>query len=306
MPNTPPPAGSGGGSTGYLGQIAAKYAAAGGAPTGGAGPVQDPPVYTGHTQGLLDPITGAPKPFTVNPKNPNSRVTKPASQMIGEFSTWSNKRKKELARKLAMAGYFGSPRVSESLDDFVASIPLAQLEQAWQNVVLEAAQKNANGIWVTPGQVIQNQIDYNRDAAKGTSLESWYSGKAAKSNEPNPNRTEKYTSVSRDIFSASEAKAVIREVLQKELGRDPTEEEFQDFKDALQTEQQQNPTRTVQSTVYRDGDPVRTSSTTTGGIDPGEFALEQAQANPDWAEWQAVGTYFPAAMNALGAGIPGA
>lgn len=291
-----PSAGTGGASTGYLGTVNSAMAA-----SAQSAPNQDPPVWTGHTGGLLDPITGAPKPYT------NTRhVGKPASQVVGEFDKWSNEKKKKLAKRLALAGYFGGPRAGESLDEFVATIPLADLEKAWAQVVLDTAQKNANGVWVTPEQLIQNQIDYNRSAAKGTDFESFYSGKSPSAAEKDPNRTEKFTSYSRDIFSASQARGLIREVLQKELGRDPTEEEFQDFKDALQTEQQQNPTRTVQSTVYRDGDPVSQSTTSTGGIDPAQFALEQAQANPSWAEWQAVGTYFPAAMNALGAGVAGA
>lgn len=280
-------------ATGYSAQI----------PSGGPAQV-DPPVWTGGTfdEGAKGrgPVNANMDPFTVHRKPESSK------QVIGEFSRWTNKRKKNLARRLALAGYFGAPRVGESLDDFVASIPLAQLEEAWGQVVMETAQKNANGVWVTPDQNIQQQIDYNQSAAKGTSLEGWYTGASGGTEGEDPNRTEKFVSVSRDIFSASQAKGLIRGVLQQELGRDPTAEEFEDFITALQTKQRENPTRTVQRTIYRDGDPVRQSTTSTGGIDPAEFALEQAQANPDWAEWQAIGTYFPAVMNTLGAGVPGA
>lgn len=289
---------AGTGSTGYLSSIAASYAAAGGGmPTGGGSASQDPPVWTGHTTGLLDPITGAPKPYTNTRKVPHR-----ASEVIGEFDSWSLKRKKALARKLIQAGYL--PATGSSLDEAVANIPLADLEKAWQSVVMETAQKNANGIWVTPQQLIQQRVDYALDAAKGTKMEDFLKGTTPKEEKPFSG-TKEFTSVSRDIFSASEAKGVIRGVLQQELGRDPTAEEFQDFIDALQTEQRQNPSRTTTSTVYREGDAVSQSSTTTGGIDPGEFALQQAQANPDWAEWQAVGTYFPAAMDTLGAGVQG-
>lgn len=278
-------------ATGYSSQI----------PSGG--PQQDMPVWTGGTfdEGAKGhAVVNADMDAPIVHRKPVS-----ANEVIGKFNSWSNKRKKALAKKLAQAGYFGTPPQGMSLDDFVARIPLAQLEEAWGQVVMETAQKNANGVWVTPEQNIQQQIDYNRSAAAGTELEGFFTGKAG-AEKAGFTGTKKQTSISRDIFSASEAKGLIRGVLQQELGRDPTAEEFDDFIDALRTRQRKNPTESTTAQVYRKGDLIRSETTTTGGISPTEYAAEWAQSQPDWAEWQAVGTYFPTVLNTLGAGVPGA
>jgi len=90
-----------------------------------------------------------------------------------------------------------------------------------------------------------------------------------------------------------------RQVLQQELGRDPTAAELRSYTIAVNQAAQANP---VVTRTANDGtDPANTvsSSTTSGGIDPQQVILDQVRQDPEHAQYQASTLYYQAALNAL-------
>lgn len=81
------------------------------------------------------------------------------------------------------------------------------------------------------------------------------------------------------------------------VGRAPTDSEVRKFVDSYNAEARSSPPRESVE-IGEDGTQF---VTTTGGVDPGEFAEEHIQENPDYADYQAVAYYMPALEQALGA-----
>lgn len=230
------------------------------------------------------------------------------------FEGWSDKKKRTLARRLALGGFFSdSPNQGETLNEFLSHQTLGDVSNAYLTLLTAAGSRYTQAnIKVTPEQLLQQNIDFNRGNPGGGPFAPDKDGGSGGTGSPYANKTIKHTDVSKsiDIYSPSDARWLIRQVLSDQLDREPTEDEFADFIDALQEEAREHPTtsRTTTRTKYDEfGSPMDTSTRTVsrGGFNPNEFAVEYAQSQPGWAEWQAVGTYFPAAMAALGAGVPG-
>lgn len=301
-------------STSMLNSLSQQYAAARAASPQPAS--SEPSVYLGmdSVHVIAPPERGNAPLFRERQGDVPVPQTKTLSQMMTDFDHWNIKRKQDMARKLALAGFLGSPYKGETLDEFVKRQDYISVEQGYAQLLQSASSRYAAGQKVSPNQLLNQYIDYNKST--GLFAGSAGAGGAGGTGSPyaNQTRTETNTSKSVDIWSPMDAKGLARATLQRELGRDPTQAEFEDFVAALQAKQRANPavTRTTNTTKYdKYGSPVNTnsSSTTTGGLTAqgiDEFATEQAQANPGWAEWQAVGTYFPAVMQMLGAGVPGA
>lgn len=250
------------------------------------------------------PQTRVPTPNS--PDRPYQVVDRPATKSVTdlmlEFEEMSNKEKRKVAKRLALGGFFSdSPRMGESLEEFIARKSLGEVIDAYGRLLSEASGRFMSaGQQITPEALLQQYIDYNQGQGGGLF------GKGSGSGEPEPfTGTKKYTQTNIDIYSPTQARAVIRQVLMAELGREPTEDEFADFRDALNDEARENPTTTTQRTRYEEGEAVSSTSRTRGGVDAGEVATQWAQSQPGWAEWQAVGYYFPEALNALGAGVGG-
>lgn len=98
------------------------------------------------------------------------------------------------------------------------------------------------------------------------------------------------------ITNPTAARELISQALMQRLGRKPTEDEFKTFTGLLNAAEQKNPY--VTRTTYG-ADGQSTSSSTTGGVNAGQFIDEQAMKLPDYAMWQAVGTYGQALFGAL-------
>lgn len=282
-----PAAGSGGSSTGYLAGEAARLGV-----MAGAGPSVGPAVTTSTYGGATLRRSG-----TVI--EPGVRQT-PIAVLVTQFDQAPIKRKREMAEKLVRAGYLPPPAKGESMEDYLKRIPLATVRQAYAGLLEDTAQRNASGQPnLTPTDLLEQNIEYGKDFFK--SLD----GKGAGAGEDIPD-LKKQTQTSIDIYSPSQARGLIRNVLMQQLGREPTEDEFADFRDALNDEQRENPVTSTTRYAYDEyGRAVDSTTTSRGGIDEGEYATQWAQSQPGWAEWQAVGTYFPTLLNALGTGVPG-
>lgn len=252
--------------------------------------------------------TGAGTPFVYVGGSKAGPDYKSVDELVSEFEAMSNKRKKEMAKLLAMAGFLTG---GNDLQDTVESATLMEVTEAYSNLLQATAARMASGQQMRPEDLLDLNIRYNVEAA-GVEIDDddfskLYGKLTGQTGKP---RKEVRVDERLDIWSAQDARALARQTLQDVLGRDPSEDEYDEFVSALQTRQRQNPVTTKRVTRFdAQGNVVGTRSTSTGGMGAGaieEFARQQAEAAPDWAEWQAVGTYWPVLQQSLGSAVPGA
>lgn len=119
--------------------------------------------------------------------------------------------------------------------------------------------------------------------------------------------TRRQTSTRNRLTDPTSARAIIRSTLRERLGRAPSAEEYSAFIGALSSAEQANPIYTTDSATYTpdgQGGSEVTSSTSmsTGGLDPGGFAEEYAQAGSLGTEantFKVEGDFYNAAMQAI-------
>lgn len=279
---------------------------------------------------------GPGEPEVIRTGHPTSGQTKTKKtdnaedmgSMMEAFAKADVREQRRMALLLSMAGYAGSGSLEDAVEN-AREMTLGETLDAYNDLLSEAATRyTIHGLKVTPEQLLKQAIGYrlpagtqwdgDLDTLGGVTKELGISdGGVLGSEEPEEEpfsgtKSFTQTSVNRDIMDPADAKALTRAMLQRELGRDPTDDEFEDFISAIQYAQKVNPDRTTttQSTVYDEGEAVSssTNSTTRQGIGAegiADIALQKARANPNWAEWQAVGTYAPALFEALGATVAG-
>jgi len=161
--------------------------------------------------------------------------------------------------------------------------------KVWEQVVKQAAATySTTGKKVTPWALLQLR------------------GKSMVNGKPASKTT---TSTSIDEMDPAQAKVMIKNSLQQMLGRDPRQDEIDDFISKAQTIAAQNPQVTTTTTQYDfAGDPVSQQSTSKGGGDvvtaKAQLAAEQAAEDaPDYAQYQAAGVYAPWMFEALSSPI---
>jgi hypothetical protein len=254
------------------------------------------------------------------------------SEVLANFDKLGIVEQRQMAAYLALAGYLpagGSDATYEDIDAAALSAPLGAVRAAYEDLIKDAMDRQANiGQKISPTQLLERSIAY-RLAGDGIKWNGKFGslnnvlnfqslgGKGTKKDE-GPQTGDKKTvtqvSTTRDILDPEDAKGLTRAMLQQELGRDPTQAEYEDFIAMLQHAQSSNPTtsKTTAQMVYDEqGGGWRTvsdSTTTHQGISSQgleQMAYEKATQQPDWAEWQAMGTYAPALFSALGATVPG-
>ena len=240
--------------------------------------------------------------------------TQTITQAMKEFDRWSPKRKRMMARRMAIAGFFEDElNEGQTLDDFLARLSLSDVEDAYSDLLLVAANKYAAGIDVSPQELLKQHESYRQRSAQAAGQSFGSAPGEAKQKpfkHPLAGKTTKTRQRVIDVYSPEDAKGLARSVLQRELGRDPTEEEFADFVSALNEEQRDNPSVTKTITEHgKRGQVIDRKVIRKGGMGANamrEFATDWAESQPGAAEWQAIGTYFPAAINTLGSTVPGA
>lgn len=118
-----------------------------------------------------------------------------------------------------------------------------------------------------------------------------------------PNRTE--TQIHRSVTEVSEGEAwaSIQGTLSQMLGRDPTDQETRDFTYRMNRLASTNPQISKTVAQYKNGELASTTTHTDPGFtaaDMAEEAYDDAQSDPDYAEYRAGSYYFNALMSALG------
>lgn len=279
-----------------------------------AGPQQSsgPLVYVSYNETVqpLNPQTGAPRPYSVPQKIKQDSYVDPGV-LISQFDSWSQKRKRSMARRLARGGFIPvAVRKDETLEEYLDRLPLQAIRKGYENLLMQAvdAYMVDPGTKLGPQKLLSQAVEYNRGKIFSDDGGSAEPNRSAASIRANTTQTTKQTT--RDIYSPADAETLARAVVEQELGRVPTEEEYADFVSALNAVQKENPSVTKTRSHYDKFGRLDDQSTTrSGGMSSSavqQFATDWAEQQPSAAEWQAIGTYYPALLQALGAVVPGA
>ena len=226
----------------------------------------------GRHPGDLDPRPG-PTPAVDKTMN--------AADAVGSFWTWTDAQRKA----------FGDHLVALGLATAADATRTPVLLSAWTDAVDAAANfytwsKGAKK--VTPW-----------DALSGIAGIEGTVGKAA-------GGARSYTSTSIDLTSPEAAKALITDELSKRLGRAANDDEVSAFTNTLNNAQKASPTVTQTTQSADQAVQGSSSSTTSGRVDAaaaGQMATDYAKSRPDYAEYQAAGTYMNYLFKALQAPV---
>ena len=199
-----------------------------------------------------------------------NHVFVPASKAVNQIFE-SDSYREQVAKQMIAAGILDP---SQEHDLFA-------ITDAWTKVVDQAAMFQTAGAGKTPLEVLKLiRVQQKATAAR----------KAATT-------TDDQTSVQH----WSDAPTAVKDVLQRMLGRDPTDAEQATYQAGLNAAAAANPTR--QHTVnHVDAQGNTTSSTTSsGGIDPTQVLGSMAERDPEYGAYQASTTYMDALKQAIGA-----
>lgn len=280
-----------------------------------------PYVYTGKGEGVR--TTGHPTSPVYTASTYDKKAT--VEDLVRKFERLDRKDQRALAFQLVLAGYTPGKAVKvEDAAEEARNMSLGEVADAYTNLLDVAAGRYAVGQKVTPDQILAREIAYrlpgkvewdgNLGSLSSALNEAGISTKATEKEEDLAGTfTSTSRDVTRDIMDPNDAMALTRGMLQRELGRDPTKAEFEDFISTIQYAQRVNPTvgtNRLTQTTDSEGRIIDTKSVTNvqqgiGAEGLADVALREARSNPSWAEWQAVGVYGPALEDALGATIRG-
>ena len=310
--NVPPPAGTGGAVS--------------------AGAQAEPLIYAGsytHTSSRAgnyeyNPHTWAGQPVTTD-------KTYTLTQAMKKFDKLSAAQQHNMYRLLLIAGFAGGSPSLDKVDEYVKESTQGDVREAYFNLLQTANDVYQNGHMLkTPEDILKEQVAYRLSGegvkwdGKLSSLDDGVTdylksaGIDTGSTIPKGGTyTTKSTSTTVDLMNPMDAKNMTRGMLQKQLGRDPTQAEYEDFLAAVNAAEHANPTTTSSTTTDTYGldnnqnlrlTNSHTSNTSHQGIGAQgieQLMYEKAISNPSWAEWQAMGTYAPALFASLGSSVPG-
>lgn len=109
-----------------------------------------------------------------------------------------------------------------------------------------------------------------------------------------------------NLTDPATAKALVNDVLSRQLGRAATDEEVTAFTDVLHQAQYANPTITTQTGTSDENGNTTQSSVTTGGIDAAglsQIVTDKAMKSPEHGAYQAAATYLPEFFQAIQAPV---
>jgi len=200
-----------------------------------------------------------------------------------------------------------------------ADASTSDVDRVWIEAVGMSADLYAAGYYFAPWEALELMRD-NKGAEGGSGPRN---GTFSTSNNSTSTTRSNSTDRNVDLSSASEARAFLLQAAERELGRAATSDEIAAFRRALNAEEQANPeirkttgvttsTETGTATdVVEMGETVSSSrntntsqssdsdTTTSGGMDRGQFAIDTARSANDYAEYQAATTYMNTMFAAL-------
>lgn len=237
--------------------------------------------------------------------------TASVSQMFENLDNMSIKEQHNLYTQLLVAGYSSSTVPLDKIAELVTQSSFIDLVDSYTIFLKELSDRySTRNQEITPDELLKQRISYRFKQAGiewDGNLNSLNLDVLIGEDDLSGTRTSTYTS--KDFMDPMDAKSLVRATLQRELGRDPTTAEYEDFVASIHAAEARDPSRTTQTTTTdSEGRVVTQNSVTQQGMTQagiGQLALEKAQRNPDWAEWLAMGTYAPALFAALGSTVPG-
>lgn len=102
-------------------------------------------------------------------------------------------------------------------------------------------------------------------------------------------------------FNEMQLRSSARQVLQSELGRNPTDSEMRAYTAAVNEAARRNPQTVMQQQTDNPDGSTSTSQVQSGGIDPQSIIQDMVKNTDEHDQFQAAAMYFPAAMSALNA-----
>lgn len=319
----PPPAGQPSASTSgsfasYLGEAQSIGASGGAGPMLGQGvggttayrmsrsqSFQDPFIYVGTTpRNRAGRNSGSnAAEFGANPQIQGSTL----SDLQREFIQMDAEKKRHWAYLMALTGYAGGSVAADPAKaaDFAKTAPLSQVISMHEAFLQDAAdQFNIYRRRITPDGLMNEMLSYRLGKSFSGDLNSVTPGGAG-----SLAGTHTTTSKSIDYLNPQDAKDMVRNMLQQQLGRDPSQAEYEDFLATVHGAEAANPaTSTTTYSTDAQGNTTNQSSVTHGGLTQSgvdQLLYEKAKSLPSWAVWQAVGTYAPALFQALDAPVSG-
>lgn len=207
---------------------------------------------------------------------------KSLSEAQGEFYRWSEDDRRKWGQHLLALGL---------IDDGDES-NWQTLKEMWFDVVSEAANLTTAGKRVDPWKAAELIAGSDRPGGAGGGASArGFTGSRSQ------------TSRSVDLTDPATAKALVNDVLSRQLGRAATDAEVEEFRNVLNTAERANPTVTSSTTTYQDGNAVSQSSTTSGGLGASgaQQVVEDAVSElPERQSYQAASLYFNALLGSLG------
>ena len=234
-------------------------------------------------------------------------IRKTPAQLLQEFENLSRKDFLKFRNILIAAGY-----VSEGADALA-------VRDAYEGLLGDVFELQQSGrTTLTPGSLLNNLIRMNGLDPKKIGGDEDFSTAIKEQAKPSSS-----TQTSVYDLTPEDARATLEAAMYQKLGRNPTDEEIEDFIAAAQTRAERNPTRVTQSfrpgVAGGEGDQVQVDreggqvvGTTVTNVDEGfdeeslvRMAEKRAMDAPDYGAYQSVSRFFPAFLNALGATAPG-
>lgn len=234
----------------------------------------EPMIYLGRSGATEKERTGQVAPSIRSIERRSEGRSVPLSEALSLFYEWDEGERREWGEYLVSIGRIDE----EDAGNFQV------LKSEWVTALEEAAQFSAAGKKVSPW-----------DSAK---LLAGVSGLADQ--DVKFNGTKSYTRKERNLANPADARELIREVVRDQIGRAPTEEEYQAFLSVLNEAQQANPSVVTDVDTFVNGEAVSTDTTTQSGIGSAGLAgivRDQARQMPDYGAYQAATRLWNSLLN---------
>lgn len=236
------------------------------------------------------------------------------SDLQRKFIQSNEANRKHWALLLALTGYAGSANAADprKAADFAKTAPLSDVLAMHQQFLQDAAnQFNLYRRKITPTGLMKEMLAFRFGDQFNGDLGSINANTVGSLGASGDSLAGTHTSTQRsvDFMSPEDAKGLVRGMLQQQLGRDPTQAEYEDFLATIHGAERANPS--VSKTTYTtddQGSVTNQSTTSRGGLNQSgyeQLLYEKAKKMPSWAIWQAVGTYAPALYAAMDSPISG-
>lgn len=279
--------------------------------SGGGGATPNPavvPLWINRTPQSLVPSSGGPTApgWTYNPDTGRVEQTSPAGTSVNPVWVKPPEPIQAYTADYAESAWINlTPEEQEAFAERAQKAGMWEpsdgpygLLRAWSQAVgmsasYNAARPNTQGQWISPWEALEKLAAHSIAGANGTvnGFTGWRS-----------QRTQQVVK-----FNEEQIGRTAKEVLQRELGRDPSEDEIRAYTVAANQAAARNPhlitERTRVTKFDEKGNPIDTETEQTvegERFDPTETIEDLAEGTEEHEAYKAAAVYMPALMQALG------